>query len=52
MDWVGPQLEFVTHPAGKNTAGMTIVNLVFLVGLIILARLVARREKPNVSIAA
>jgi hypothetical protein len=42
---LGPLSEFVTHPARKNTTGMTIVNLTFLVGLILLARVVATREK-------
>ncbi|MGZ3626617.1 MAG: hypothetical protein ACXVDN_02970 [Ktedonobacteraceae bacterium] len=49
---LGPLAEFVTHPAGKNTTGMTIVNLTFLLGLILLARVAATREKPITRIEA
>jgi hypothetical protein len=47
-----PLIEFVAHPAGKITTGMTLVNLAFLVGLILLARSVGRRVKLEASIAA
>ena len=49
---LGPLAEFVTRPVGKNTTGMAIVNLTFLVGLILLARVVATREKPRIRIEA
>jgi hypothetical protein len=49
---LAPLIEFVAHPAGKITTGMTLVNLAFLVGLILLARSVGRRGKLEVDIAA
>lgn len=42
---LAPLIEFVAHPAGKITSGMTLANLAFLVGLILLARSVGRRVK-------
>jgi len=40
---LAPLSEFVLHSSRKNMIGLTIVNLAFLLGLILLARVVAKR---------
>ena len=48
---LAPLDEFVLHSAGRNEAGLTLVNFIFLCGLAWLARVLNRRSRISAFLA-